>query len=83
MELVNEIPRRFSGTAVDHDGILHLTMNDQHTRLFEAHAQFLDIEAYRPIVDVNRRSVVEEIKRAKRTGQAPAPRGRPPGYVAP
>ena len=62
MELVGIIPCGNACVAVECNTVPYLILNNQHTRLFQILRQFLNVIADKAVVDVHRRSVVEEVK---------------------
>ena len=65
MKFVCVVPRRYACVAVAGDAIPNLILNYQHPRLFQVLRQLLDVKADKAVVNVNRRSVVEEIERSR------------------
>ena len=65
MKFVRVVPCRYACVAVAGDAIPNLILNHQHPRLFQVLRQLLDVKADKAVVNVNRRSVVEEIERSR------------------
>ena len=65
MKFVRVVPCRYAYVAVAGDAIPNLILNHQHPRLFQVLRQLLDVKADKAVVNVNRRSVVEEIERSR------------------
>ena len=63
MELVNKIPGGFTEVSVLGYSVPYLILNDKHTQAFQLLAQLLDIEAYKAVVDIHVRPVIEHVER--------------------
>ena len=63
VELVNKIPGGFAQVSVLGYSVPYLVLNDEHTQAFQLLAQLLDIEAYKAVVDIHVRPVIEYVER--------------------
>ena len=64
VELIHEIPGGASDGPVDGDRIPHRVLDNEHPWLFQVFAQALDVKADKPVADVHRGAVVEEVEGA-------------------
>ena len=64
MEFVHIVAGGLSRRPVDGDAVPHLVLDDQHPQLFQLLAQFLDVVADDPVVNVHVGPVVEHVQTA-------------------